>query len=200
MVENPQTGKPFPPGTVAVHLLSSLFFALASVSSIWQYGNPMLSHLLIVSASVSALSIFIGTGIVSIPARKIIQVMILCIALTWAVYRAASHITVEIFLIEFLCISGLSFGLTLNMKDYGIQCLISTILLTCGSVFPRSVFIYALPFAFLTGLAFVYSSRLISLSGDHSIKFSLTPIWKNRNYFLLHFSLTVMLWFYFCTF
>ncbi len=200
MVENSNTGKSFSPGRIAVHLLSSLFFVLASVSSIWQCGNPMLAHLLIISGAVSALSIFISTGIISISARKIIQIIILCLAMSWAVYRAASHITVEVFLIEFLCVSGVSFGLTLNMKDYGMQCLISIILLICGSVFPRNVFIYILPFAFLTGLAFVYSSRLISLSGDHSIKFSLSPIWENRNYFLLHFFLAVALWIYFCTF
>ena len=86
------------------------------------------------------------------------------------------------------------------MKDYGIQCLIGTILLTCGSVFPRSIFIYVLPFAFLTGLAFVYSSRPVSLAGDHSMRFSIKPVWKNWNYFLLHFVLAVILWIYFCTF
>ncbi|MFA6291166.1 MAG: transglutaminase domain-containing protein [Victivallales bacterium] len=200
MAENAKSGQDLSSGKIAVHFLSTVFFALASVSSVWQYANPMLAHMLIVFSAVSALSIFISTRIISLFARKIIQVIILCLAIAWAVHRAASHITVEIFLIEFLCISGLSFGLTLSMKDYGIQCLVGIILLICGSVFPRSVFIYLLPFAFLTCMLFVYTSRPLSLSGDLSIKFSLNPIWKNRNYFLLHFLLAVMLWIYFCTF
>lgn len=200
MAESSKSGKSFTLGRITVHMLSALFFALASASSIWQCGNPMLAHLLIVSTAISGLSIFISTRLLSIFVRKIIQVIILLLAIAWTIYRASAHVTLEIFLIEFLCISGLSFGFTLNMKDYGIQCLISIILLICGSVFPRSVFIYILPFAFLTGLAFVYSSRLISLSGDHSIRFSLNPIWKNWNYFLLHLFLVVILWVYFCTF
>jgi hypothetical protein len=200
MAENPNIGKSFSSGRIGVHLFSVLFFALSSVSAIWQCGNPMLAHLLIVFSTVSALSIFISTGIINLLARKIIQIIILFVAIAWAVYRGSSHITVEIFLIEFLCIAGLSFGLTMTMKDYGIQCLIGTILLTCGAVFPRNIFIYILPFAFLAGLSFVYSSRLISISGDHSIRFSLNPIWKNRNYFLLHFLLALILWIYFCTF
>ena len=200
MAENVKSAQPLSSGKIAVHFLSTVFFALASVSSIWQYANPMLAHLLIVFSALSALSIFISARIISLYARKIIQIVILCLAIAWAVHRAASHTTVEIFLIEFLCISGLSFGLTLNMKDYGIQCLVGIILLICGSVFPRSVFIYILPFAFLTCLLFVYTSRPVSLSGDHSIKFSLKPIWKNRNYFLLHFLIAVVLWVYFCTF
>ncbi|OGV37153.1 MAG: hypothetical protein A2X48_04910 [Lentisphaerae bacterium GWF2_49_21] len=200
MAEISEKYRTFKLSRTAVHLLSSVFFAFASASSIWQYGDPLLAHLIIFSSLVVGSSVFIGKKAFSLTARKIIQIIILALALVWLIYRASNHVTIEKYLIEFLCIIGLSFGITLNMKDCWIQCFIGVILLICGSVFPRNVFIYILPVALMTGLVLSYASRLISLAGDNSIKFSLLPLARNWNYFLIHAFLVILFWIYFCTF
>ncbi|HCE46226.1 MAG TPA: hypothetical protein DET40_21995 [Lentisphaeria bacterium] len=184
----------------AVHLLSCIFFTMAATSAIWQYGNPKLAHLIIMSSLAAGASIFISRKILGLTTRKIIQVSILALAMAWLIYRASSHVTIEKYLIEFLCIIGVSFGTTLNMKDYGIQCMLSVILVICGSVFPRDAFIYCLPVLLVSGLIMLYSSRLIPLAGDYSIKFSLKPLSQNWNYFAIHATIAIILWIYFCSF
>ncbi|MFZ2655154.1 MAG: transglutaminase family protein [Victivallales bacterium] len=200
MAEAASKNKSYALSRMAVHLLGSIFFTMAASSAVWQYGNPTLSHLIVISSLAAGASIFIGTRFFNLTARKTVQIIILSLAMVWLIYRASSHITVEKYLIEFLCILGVSFGITLNMKDYGIQCMLGVILIICGSVFPRNAFIYCLPVLAVSGLILLYSSRLIPLAGDYLIKFSLKPLPQNWNYFIAHSILVLLLWIYFCTF
>ncbi len=200
MAETASVKKSYNMSQTVIHLLCNAFFAFAAASAIWQYGNPVLSHVVILSAMAAGISIFISRKIFSLNARKIVQILILVFAMTWLIFQASSHITVEKYLIEFLCIIGVGFGITLVMKDYGIQCIIGVILIICGSVFPRNAYIYLLPLILGSGLLLAYSSRLVSLSGDNSIRFSLKPLKMNWTYFLMHSILVVIFWIYFCTF
>ncbi len=200
MVKQGEKARSFRLSRTVIHILCTVFFAFAASAGSWQYCNPHLSHLVLILSFFIGCSVFISTKLISLKVRMIFQLIILAAGMVWLIYRASNHVAVEKYLIEFLCIIGLSFGVTLKMKDYGIQGFIGLILVISGSVFPRNFFVYMLPVAIISGLVFFYSSRLISLSADHSVKFTIAPLKHNWNYFLIHLLLFILFWIYFSTF
>lgn len=176
-----------------LHWLAYAFYTLAIVCALWQHGHAALTLVLLVSAIPAALFIYMPSSVLSFTSRIIMQFAIALTAILWGVYRYYLQTPVDRLLIESICIVGFCLAVLPTYKSYQYLFSISIVALIYGAVFPRTVFIYMIPFTFVLCIVFLFYTRPVALAGDRDANLPLRVFPLNWKYLCLYIGLVFII-------
>lgn len=182
----------YSPGA-ARHWLHQILLTLSILAALWEHGHPIYTIVLLCAIPPCALLYHVPRRFISLSVREGGQILILGAALAWGLFRFVTGEMPDRVLIEGLSLVGVSLSITGKSRDDAYQFIICVVLVMYGTVVPRAMYVYVLPFIFLVALIITYLSRPQGLANAAEVNAPKGVLRRNWHFILAHLGLTLAL-------